>query len=462
MASAPLRRIFAGDEVRRLRLRSQMSQAAFARTVGISVPYLSQIENNGRPVTTAVSLALSRAFPHAADIYGDDAALIAAASAAASDGSIPEHQLGGAELARAVERQPALARRLVALHAAYRRTQDQLLALDDAVGTGGEARLPWEEVRDWFQGEGNYSDPLDRAAETLAERIEASGAGLEEWLQDAHGVRTTAAESASAELRRFDPTSATLHIDRALPPESARFLVAHQLVQIEMREAIATIVNAARLRHDASRQLLAAGLGNYAAGALLMPYERFRATAQAMRHDIDRLRGMFGVSFEQACHRLSTLQRPGASGIPLFFLRVDMAGNITKRHSATPLQFARFGGACPLWVVHEAVAIPDRILVQRAEMPDGTRYVSMAKGLVKPSGSFARSPRRYAVALGCEEGDAATFIYADAVIGGPATPIGVSCRICPRANCDQRAFPPAAATLTVDADARAVVPYRFA
>ena len=167
------------------------------------------------------------------------------------------------------------------------------------------------------------------------------------------------------------------------------------------------------------------------------------------------------MSFEQACHRLSTLQRPGASGIPLFFLRVDMAGNITKRHSATRLQFARFGGACPLWVVHEAVAIPDRILVQRAEMPDGTRYVSMAKGLVKPSGSYARPPRRYAVALGCEEADAADFIYADGLSASVPTPIGASCRICPRADCDQRAFPPAGTTLSIDPDVRAIVPYGF-
>ena len=123
--------------------------------------------------------------------------------------------------------------------------------------------------------------------------------------------------------------------------------------------------------------------------------------------------------------------------------------------------FARFGGACPLWMVHEAVAIPDRIMVQHAETPDGVRYVSMAKGLVKPSGSFTRSPRRYAVALGCEEGDAAEFIYADGMQGQAPTPIGSSCRICPRADCDQRAFPPAGTTLDIDPDARAIVPYRF-
>lgn len=139
-----------------------------------------------------------------------------------------------------------------------------------------------------------------------------------------------------------------------------------------------------------------------------------------------------------------------------------MAGNITKRHSATRLQFARFGGACPLWHVHEAVAIPDRILVQLAETPDGVRYVSMAKGLVKPSGRFARAPRRYAVVLGCEAGHAADFVYADAVDRtGAATPIGISCRLCPRPDCDQRAFPPADRRISVEPDTRRVVPYRI-
>ena len=187
------------------------------------------------------------------------------------------------------------------------------------------------------------------------------------------------------------------------------------------------------------------------------------AEARSVRHDIDRLAQSFGTSFEQTCHRLSTLQREDARGVPFFFCRVDMAGNITKRHSATRLQFARFGGACPLWIVHEAVAIPDRILVQLAETPDGVRYVSMAKGLVKPSGSYQRAPRRYAVALGCEAEHASEFVYADGLdlkAAPAATRIGISCRICPRPDCDQRAFPPSDRPISVDPDSRGVVPYR--
>ncbi|MGK6320924.1 helix-turn-helix domain-containing protein [Sphingomonas sp. DT-204] len=458
---SPRRRLFAGHEVRRLRARLGVSQAEVAAELGISVPYLSQIETNDRPLTPPVMLALARAYPDQwGALTGIDEALLVAAAAAADDRGIADARLSEDMLRRAAEQQPELARRMVAIHAAYRRSQEQLRLLDDTVeaGTGETSRLPWEEVRDWFHTRGNYIDALDRQAEALAGE---SGRDLTARLEDVHGVAVETAETGGTELRRYDPARRRLAIDRALPPESAAFLIAHQLVQLEMREAIADTVAGSGLRFEASRQLLAVGLANYAAGALLMPYAAFRDAARALRHDVDRLRQAFGVSFEQACHRLSTLQRPGAAGIPMFFLRVDMAGNITKRHSATRLQFARFGGACPLWVVHEAVAIPDRILVQRAEMPDGTRYVSMAKGLVKPSGSYARAPRRYAVALGCEEGDAADFIYADGLASQTPTPIGISCRICPRPDCDQRAFPPAGTTLDIDPDARAVVPYRF-
>lgn len=461
----PPRRLFAGPQLRDLRRHHALSQAAAAARLGISTSYLSQIENGDRPLTELVLAALARAFPQDWGTIGEDAGLAAAAIAAATDPRIDGGVDADPALTRALRRQPALARRLVALHAAYARVEAQVRVLDDRVDSGeSEARQPWEAVRDWFHGAGNYIDALDRGAEALAATFPADTTprrAIADRLQSRHRVTIELGEGGGA-LRAYDPVRRTLRIDRTLPPESALFQLGHQLVRIELRDAIDATTAASGLTDSAAAALLSVGLANYAAGALLMPYSRFREAARIVRHDIDRLRQRFGVSFEQACHRLSTLQRPGAEGVPVFFCRVDMAGNITKRHSATPLQFARFGGACPLWIVHEAAAIPDRILVQRAETPDGVRYVTMAKGLVKPSGSYTRSPRRYAVTLGCETTHAADFVYADDLRGdGAATPIGSSCRICPRLDCDQRAFPPAASAIAIDPDARGVVPYRF-
>lgn len=465
-------RLFAGHELRALRHRAGLGQAAMAARVGLSVSYLSQLENDDRPVTAAVTEAFARAFPidwNAAQV-DDVERRLASLREAFANPLFAADPFSPQALHRAVEQQPLFADHFIRLHDAYRRAEERLQMVDDRIDSGvpGDDRLPWEEVRDWFHEAGNYVDSLDRAAEAVAQELDAeplSEALIAHMLKLRHGVDVVTTSDDGGLLRRFDRARGLLSIGAAQPAETRRFMMAHQLAQLEFRDSIATVAGEARLRAAEAYPLLSVGLANYAAGALLMPYGRFRDTARAMRHDIDRLCQRFGVSFEQACHRLSTLQRPAERGVPFFFCRVDMAGNITKRHSATRLQFARFGGACPLWIVHEAVAIPDRILVQLAEMPDGVRYVSMAKGLVKPSGSFTRAPRRFAVALGCEVEHARDFIYADALDTTnmeAATPIGVSCRLCPRQYCDQRAFPPAGRAIDVDADRRDVVPYRVA
>jgi len=348
------------------------------------------------------------------------------------------------------------------------RANERINMIEEAIANDHEvqARLPWEAARDWFHEAGNYVHSLDCLAEEMAESF-AQGQVLDEGmlveaLARRHGIETLIAETPDSALRAYRAADRQLFINAALPTESRKFMLAHQLMMLEGQAVIADVVRKAGLPVTGADRLLAIGLGNYAAGALLMPYAPFREAARTMRHDIDRLARTFGVSFEQACHRLSTLQRPGLRGIPFFFCRVDMAGNITKRHSATRLQFARFGGACPLWNVHEAVAVPDRINVQLGETPDGVRYVSMAKGLVKPSGSYKRTPRRFAVVLGCEVAHAANFVYADGLHlqeEGAATPIGITCRLCSRQSCDQRAFPPADRPIHVDPDNRQIVPY---
>ncbi len=462
------RRIFAGAQLRALREQLTFKQSEMAERLGISVSYLSQLEHDDRPLTPSLLNTLSRDFPLDWTGFEEDAATrrFAALREAAAD-PLFQQPLTQDQLARIAEQQPALADQFVALHAAYLHAGQRLQIVDEAVSAdnAGGARLPWEEVRDWFHNAGNYVDILDRAAEALGNRLRGAALtptreGLETYLRNALSISLLYAHNAG--LRAFDAEMAHLTIDARQPIESQRFQLAHQLVALALKDEISAVVEAGGLRSPAARQLLSVGLANYAAGALVMPYRLFREQARLVRHDIDRLSQSFGVSFEQACHRLSTLQRSDLRGVPFFFCRVDMAGNITKRHSATRLQFARFGGACPLWIVHEAVAIPDRILVQLAETPDGVRYVSMAKGLVKPSGSYVRAPRRYAVALGCEIEHAREFIYADGLAQTTPTPIGVSCRLCPRSDCDQRAFPPSDREILVDPDHRDVVPYRIA
>lgn len=464
------KRLFVGQKVRELRREARLDQAGMARLLGISISYLSQLENDDRPLTATVKASLAKAFPIDWASFDDaeEEQLLGALNWALAD---PGHNTPPPDPER-IERlhlqYPEFAARYVDLHHRYRQAQERLAMMEEAIAgeVAQAARMPWEIVRDWFHNAGNYLHELDCAAEELAETLDLRGtdaaASITRALRERHGYETNVRELAGGMMRTYDADRHLLTLSAAQPSPSRTFHLANQLMRLELGGQMEALAASAGFSDPIIGRLLMLGLANYAAGALLMPYARFRAAARELRHDIDPLARQFGVSFEQACHRLSTLQRPGLRGIPVFFCRVDMAGNITKRHSATRLQFARFGGACPLWVVHEAVAVPDRIMVQLAETPDGMRYVSMARGLVKPSGSYARSPRRYAVALGCEVEHAANFIYADGLRlndEAASTPIGISCRVCPRESCDQRAFPPLDRPIRIDPDRRQIVPY---
>jgi len=369
-----------------------------------------------------------------------------------------------ADLRLAASNAPALARALLDLHRSYRQTHERLASLDEALGRE-DARSrpsPWEEVRDFFHYCDNYIDAVDHAAERFATtdahhgNIRASAiAALSQ-----SGVKVVFDDSDM--LRHFDPDTRVLHISTRAPHESQTFQVLLQVALLHQNVLLEATLDLARFQTNEARAIAKIGLANYFAGAAMMPYRAFQAAAQDTRHDLERLATSFGASIEQVCHRLSTLQRHGAKGIPFFFVRVDQAGTITKRHSATRLQFARFGGACPLWNVHRAFEQPGQFLRQLAETPDGIRYISLARDVSKTGGRFGAPVRRYAIALGCEVKHAVDLVYADGLDVGRSEafePIGISCRICERKTCHQRSVPPLERQLSVDPDTRDVLPY---
>ncbi|MXU66101.1 helix-turn-helix domain-containing protein [Oceanomicrobium pacificus] len=467
----PASKLYAGGKLRELRLRLDMPQKAFAGRLGISLPYLSQIENNHRPVPAGLVLALAREFGFDVNELsaGEPDRVVADLREVLADPVFADTPVPDADLGLMAANAPALAHALLSLHRTYRQTTERLASLDEALGREGSgvAPLPWEEVRDFFHYCDNYVDAVDRAAERFAAAAGLDGEGrlarLADWLAERHGV--TVIRHRDGPLRAFDRSARTLSLSRRASPESQAFALAHQVALLDHGDLLDATLDFARFRTEDARDICKIGLANYFAGAALLPYRAFLAAADETRHDLDRLADRFEASLEQVAHRLSTLQRAGARGIPFFFVRVDQAGTITKRHSATRLQFARFGGACPLWNVHQAFEQPGRFLRQLAETPDGVRYLCLARDISKPGHAFRAPMRRYAIGLGCEIRHADRLVYADGLdLGAPDAfePIGVSCRICERRDCHQRSVPPMERNLQIDHDRRDIVPYRIA
>ena len=458
-------KLYAGAKLRETRQRLALTQKDFAAKLGVSLPYLNQMENNNRPVSTTVVLALAQEFGF--DVTelstGDAERMVSNMREALADPVFGDDPPPLADLRLTASNAPALARAFLDLHSAYRQTHERLASLDEALGRE-DARSqssPWNEVRDFFHYCDNYIDAVDHAAEHFAE-VDGQQTVSALAIARLAALGITVREADTPKLRHHDRASGVLTLSSRAAPETRRFQLLLQLALVTQDQLLEATLDFARFQSDAARSIAKIGLANYFAGAALMPYGRFLAAAQEVRHDLEVLANRFGASIEQVCHRLSTLQRPGAKGIPFFFVRVDQAGTITKRHSATRLQFARFGGACPLWNVHRAFETPGRFLRQLAETPDGVRYISLARDVSKPGGSFGAPVRRFAIALGCEVRHAGDLVYADDLDVSNARafePIGISCRICERADCHQRSVPPLERRLQVTPDERGVLPY---
>lgn len=459
-------KLYAGAKLRETRARLALTQKAFAAKLGVSLPYLNQMENNHRPVSAAVVLALAGEF--GLDVTelasGDAERMVSDMREALADPVFADTMPPLADLRLAASNAPVLARAFLELHRAYRQNHERLASLDEALGREGgtAAASPWEEVRDFFHYCDNYIDAVDRAAERFA----APDGAVPDPERQARAVLAARGIelrfSDSAEMRSLSGGALTLSTRMAGPTQ--RFQLLHQIALLTQGDLIEATLDLARFQSDAARAIARIGLANYFAGAALLPYRAFLAAARETRHDLERLADRFGASIEQVAHRLSTLQRPAMKGIPFFFVRVDQAGTITKRHSATRLQFARFGGACPLWNVHRAFETPGRFLRQLAETPDGVRYLCLARDVSKSGGSFNAPVRRYAIGLGCEVSHAQGLIYADGLDLGNARafePIGISCRICDRKDCHQRSVPPLERQLRVDPDRRGLLPYEI-
>jgi predicted transcriptional regulator/transcriptional regulator with XRE-family HTH domain len=458
-----------GMRLKRLREERGLNQVTLAHALGLSPSYLNQLEQNQRPLTVSVLLKINRTFGLDVQMFAEDeeARLIAELREILGQSAAPE-QVSLAEIRELAAGMPVVARTLLRMHSRHHDAMERLEAL--AVRMGGERGgadamqpMPYEEVRDFFTVRHNHIEELDEAAELIAEEWTGDvAARLQDRLLARHGVRIERLAGVGRLQRRFDQSNKVLQLSTEFDAGQATFQMATQLAFLEMGDTLRRLTAGADLSGESVRSLARIGLANYFAGALLLPYTRFLAAAEELRYDIDRLGRRFGVGFETVCHRLSTLQRPTARGVPFFFIRVDRAGNISKRQSATHFHFSRVGGTCPLWNVYEAFAQPDRILTQLASMPDGRTYLWVARTVGSAGEGYGVPRKTFAIALGCDVQHAGRLVYSKGLdLTDPAapTPIGMGCKVCDRLACQQRAFPFVGRPLDIDENQRKSAPY---
>lgn len=452
-----------GGKVRRLRRQRHLAQADLAAAVGISASYLNLIEHNRRRVTVPLLFKLAGYFGLEPGelVESDESQIASDLMEAFSDELFADDDVTNQEIRDFAHSNPVAARAVLRLFDRYRQ-----LSHGRAVTPEAEAGAPnhpaTEAVSDFIQENANYFPALEAAAERVRADIDNTGDGFEiglrAYLRNVFGIEWEPASLPHHMARRLTPNGLVLQVSDILPPETSIFNVAHFLASRVATQEIESIVAASRLPQSDAPVLVHNVLASYFAAALIMPYEPFLRAARENRYDIERLSRRFGASFEQVCHRLTTLQRPGAQGIPLHLVRTDIAGNISKRFSLSGISIPRHSGACPRWNVYSAFLRPGEINVQLSEMPDGEVYFCIARSLTKGDYRHNAPRRHFSIGLGCKMTFAKQLVYSDGIDldnTSQIVPVGVGCRICPRLDCGQRAHPPADHRFQLDPETRA-------
>lgn len=462
MESRPL---YLGPRLKRLRRELGLTQAVMADDLAISPSYIALLERNQRPLTADLLLRLAKAYKLdvselAADERDDYARRL---SDVLKDPIFAEIDLPALEVADVATSYPGVTEAMLRLHTAYMREQQALAGLRGGASTEAD---PLAEARRFVAQRRNYFPALDSKAEALAEEIEKLGGlqegGLAEYLRSQGlRVRLMPADIMMDALRRYDRHAEQLLIDETLGPQARRWQMALHIAYTALRSEIAAMVRGASFSSETAAQLVRRALAAYGAAALIMPYDRFARAVEARAYDIEALSGQFGASFEQVAHRLTTLNRPGQERVPFFFIRVDAAGNVSKRLDGAGFPFAAHGGGCPLWTLHDCFRRPGEVLTQWLELPNGERFFSVARSVTSGGGAHGKPAVLRAIALGCTAEHAPKLIYARGEQPA-ATPIGVTCRLCNRATCTARAEPPLGREILPDDYRKTPEPFVFA
>jgi len=464
------RRLYVGPSLRRLRRDRGLTQADMAADLEVSASYIALLERNHRPLSAELLLRLAQTYQLDMNTLARQGANdeVARLQAVLKDPMFADIDLPSLETADVTTNFPGITEALLRLYTAYREEQlalaDRAMGDAPAEGRGADASDPVAESRRFLEARRNSFPSLDDAAERLAQQVAAND-GLPGYFKARHNlrVRRLPPEVMVGSTRRLDHHRREVLLSDELDHASQTFQLALQLAYLELTGEVDAVVSAGGFASESGERLTRRALASYAAAALLMPYTAFARAVETRRYDIEALGRQFGASFEQVAHRLTTLQKPGQERVPFFFIRVDEAGNVSKRLDGAGFPFARHGGGCPLWNVHQAFRTPRQIVTQWLELPDGQKFFSVARTVTAGGGGHGKPRVERAIALGCAAEHAERLIYTQgqSADAGVATPIGVTCRLCHRTECTARSAPPIGRQILPDDIRRTSAPFGF-
>lgn len=455
------KKIFIGPKLREMRKNRGLTQAEMAKELGVSPSYINLIERNQRNASLKFLISLSDAFGLNWREWTNsgEGLVLSDLRQMTQDPVFGDILPDIEELRNALDGSPNFTRGVFNIFNAYRSYGERLAEQNEMIGAATELQSADQYVHDFFRSKNNYFADLEACAakspmQDLADRQEIYGA-LRHHLEKKLGVSVfhVRDEVLGSNLRHYDPDKKIISLSDGLDHNNQVFQLAHMIALIEHSDLMARQMPEDLRSKERAVARIRIELANYFAAAVMMPYQAFFEEAERTHYDIDRLASRFTVSYEQVCHRLTTLQKPGKRGIPFFFLRIDRGGNVSKRFNATPIQLARYGGACPKLDVHYCFRVPGRIMTQMVEMPDHSRYLTINRTVDRPTIRYTTEDKRLAVSLGCPIEYAQETIYGhgmDLKSDRLVTRIGVNCRLCPREQCEQRAHEPFHTRLNLD------------
>ena len=470
-----------GSKIRKNRRVINLSQAELSKKLGISASYLNLIENGRRSVTVPLLIKLGNILGISLKELTPEGnqRLLSDIMDALSNEMFDDFDLTNIEVSEFVSNNPNIAKALLLLNDNHRNLSEDIqnrlerIDVNSISKTKNVTRLPAEIASDFLQEHSNYFLDLENIAiKVRKERnikfdhylIGGIERKLRDLLVDDYHIKIKIESQINDKnfVRNYNTETKTLILSDMLGYTSRKFQYAYQIAMLEGEEIVEKIIGKNKIYSEDVINLLKLSLFNYLAAAIVMPYEEFINTARKYQYDVEILMHHFATSFEQVTHRLTTLQAPKNQGVPFHMLKVDIAGNVSKRFSLSGIHIPRHGGACPRWNVYTAFLNPGRIQTQISRMPDGKVYFCIARAFEKGVEKHGTPKSFVSIGLGCDIKYGSELTYAEGINlsnKNLETPIGVSCRICPRMNCQQRAFPQIDREIRPNVNNKGITPY---